>query len=610
MIRFAWQVPFGEFSLKLDPLNLIFLLSIAVVTLCAGLYAGSYMRAYRGVRSLAAHAFFFSVLILSLVLVVTANHVLLFLGAWELMAVATYFLIIFHEEKNSVRRSGFLYLIATHCGTFCLLAMFFLMAQAAGSMDFDRIAATAFSPAAASVIFILALLGFGVKAGFFPLHIWLPHAHPAAPSHVSALLSGVAIKIGIYGLCRIIAIVPTLPDWCGYFLLMIGVVSGLMGVLYALGQHELKKFLAYHSVENIGIIALGLGVGLLGRTHQQPFIAALGFAGGLFHVLNHSLFKALLFFSAGAVMRKTGTGAIDQMGGVAKLMPWTSGLFLIGALSICGLPLFNGFVSEFFVYFALFQGLLLFPLKSAAFCAIGILSLALMGCLALACFTKVYGIVFLGEARNPDVVTSTRSPQDRGLDLPAGMFFPMLVLAGLCIWIGLCPWFIARLTWQAGTYLTAVNPAFISGQKIFSALGQVIAVSFGLLGIMTMVLLFQRIGSRIAALPRRETWRCGFSGFTPRLQYTAASFARSILECLKTILVFRKTGSAVLGEFPARVSLASGVHDAAEDFVFRPFYGRLRDLAKGIQKNRLRYTQVYLIYILFFLVFLIVLKFR
>lgn len=447
-----WQIPFGEFSFKLDPLSSLFLMAIILLSVCAGIYGVGYLRSCKGKKRFWPHIVFYAMLVLVLLVIVTANNVILFLGAWEGMTVATYFLIIFNDEKEAVRKAGFIYFIASHCATFFLFLMFFLMAHTAGSMDFSVMSQTVFPPFLSGVIFLLALVGFGVKAGFIPMHIWLPYAHPVAPSHISALLSGITIKMGIYGICRILWILGVLPWWCGYLLLLIGVVSGVLGVLYALGQHELKKLLAYHSIENIGIIALGLGVGLLGRNYQIPFLAVLGFGGGLLHVVNHAIFKGLLFLGAGSVIQKTHSGEMDQLGGLAKSMPITSALFMIGALSICGLPLFNGFISEFIIFFGLFQGFFELSLPGVIFCSLGIVALGLMGALALACFTKVYGAVFSGQPREAhEGSTQLSSVHVTGTEETSRwMLIPMMVLAGLCIWIGLAPETMVRWTLLGG----------------------------------------------------------------------------------------------------------------------------------------------------------------
>jgi len=619
----SWPVPFGEFAFKLDPLSLVFLIAITILGSCAGVYGLGYMRPYQGKKPLGVHAFFYLILVLVLVLIVTANNAILFLGAWELMTLSTFFLIIFNDEKAAVRKAGFIYLIASHCATFFLFLMFFLMAHAAGSMDFDVMARTAFPPVLAGTVFLLSLLGFGVKAGFFPMHIWLPYAHPASPSHVSALMSGITIKMGIYGICRVLWIMRVLPDWCGYALLMIGVVSGLMGVLYALGQHELKKLLAYHSIENIGIITLGLGVGLLGRSHQAPFLAVLGFGGGLLHVLNHSLFKGLLFLGAGSVIQKTHTGEMDHLGGLAKTLPVTGVLFMVGALSICGLPLFNGFISEFIIYFGLFQGLLGLPLHGAIFCSLGILSLALMGALALACFSKVYGTVFLGKSRADSAGSSHFSAKEGGASgkstalegmchekTSQWMLIPMMILAGLCVWIGLVPRTVTGLTFFGGAYLSRVDLSMIPLERILIPMTVVVKVSFLFLALLLGLILVRRLLLGKMLMPVRETWSCGFSQVSSRFQYTSASFARRIVELMKNVLLFRRHGGQVAGVFPGKTQVASSVHDASEEMIFRPGLGFLNDLSKKLGHSRIRYTQLYLMYILLFLIFLLVWKLK
>ncbi len=595
--QLPWQVPFGEFALKLDSLSLIFLIAVFIVIFCAGIYAIGYMRPYKGKKPMGLHIFFYFLLSASLIFIVLANNVVLFLGAWEMMSISSYFLTVFHDEKSSARRAGFLFLIASHCGTFLLILMFFLMAANGGSMNFDLISHSGFSPLLAGVIFLLAVVGFGVKAGFLPLHIWLPHAHPAAPSHVSAVLSGVMIKMGIYGICRVLWIIGVLPDWCGYLLLIIGVVSGVMGVLYALGQHELKKLLAYHSIENIGIIALGLGVGLLGENHHMPFLAVLGFGGALLHVLNHSIFKGLLFLDAGAVIQKTHTGEMDLMGGLARRMPLVSLLFLVGALAICGLPLFNGFISEFIIYFGLFQGLFHLPLQGALACALGIIALALMGSLALACFTKVYGTVFLGEPRHLKEQQGKTS---------LWMLIPMLVLGGLCLWIGLFPQTMARVAFSGGAYLSHADLSGLHMENIFLPLSFIISGILLFLVLAVILVVLRKILLKGRIQPVRETWGCGFSQVTPKIQYTSSSFARPIVDFVKGVLFFRREGGEVKGHFPAKTSMASSVHDASEEFFFRPLFDRLTGLSKKLDINRIRYTQMYLMYIFLYLIFLLV----
>lgn len=605
IIRLPWHVPFGELSLKIDSLSLIFLAAIVILVTCAGIYGAGYMRRYAGKKPVFLHVISYAALAAALALVVTANNIILFLGAWELMSLATYFLIVFHDERPSARKAGLLYLIMTHCGTFCVILMFFLMARQAGSMDLDVISRTGFSPAAASAIFLLALMGFGVKSGFIPQHIWLPHAHPEAPSHVSALLSGVAIKTGIYGICRVIQVIEPLPDWCGYMLMTMGMVSGVMGVLYALGQHELKKLLAYHSIENIGIIALGLGLGLVGRGHGLAFVAVLGFAGGLLHVLNHSLFKGLLFLGAGAVIQKRHTGEMDRLGGLAKIMPVTSALFLVGALSICGLPLFNGFISEFIIYSGLFRGLISLPAFAAISCMAGILMLALMGALALACFAKVYGTVFLGEPR--EEIKTHEAP---GREASRWMIMPMMVLAGLCVLIGMAPGIAVPHALRAAEGLANAGPSRIDMGNVLGPLNSVIGVSFVLITAILGLMLARRILLGSADMPVTETWRCGFAKASSRVQYTSSSFARSLVGSFKAVLLYRRRGGNPAGLFPATSEMSSSVRDISEEALVNRFFKGLTGLSRKIDDSRIRYTQMYLMYIFMFLIILLVWKLR
>jgi len=604
IFQLSWAVPMGAFSLRFDPLSIIFLIATTILVFCAGIYGVGYMRHYQGKRLLWPHILFFILLALSFFLVFTANNVILFLGAWEVMAMVNYFLIMFDDKNISVRKAGFLYLIATHCGTFCVFLLFFLLSGHAGSMEFNMMAKSAYSPSLTGAVFILAVLGFGVKAGFFPMHIWLPHAHPVAPSHISALMSGIAIKTGIYGLCRILLILGVLPAWCAYTLLVIGVLSGIMGVLYALGQHEIKKLLAYHSIENIGIITLGLGVGSLGCTYHMPALAVLGFAGALLHVLNHSLFKGLLFLSAGALIQRTNTGELDKMGGMAKTMPINSALFLVGSLSICGLPVFNGFVSEFIIYFAFFQGVISLPLRGVVFCSIGILSLALMGALALSCFTKVYGTVFLGTPRT--ILKQTFKEKE----MPASMLTAMTILGALCLWIGIAPQTATRLAMFAGSFLAHIDPWVVRPNIVLGPLFLVVGLVM-ILG----ALLFLLIALRKALLGevstlREETWNCGFTQTTSRQQYTSSSFARSIVEMFKSVLLFQRHGGRVGGDFPHAHHIVSHVHDVSEERVWQPFLRRLTVASRKIDNNRIRFTQIYMLYIFLFLIFLLVWKLR
>ena len=429
-LHFPWPVPFGEFFIELDPLSAWFLLPTLLLSALSAIYGVGYLRSWQGRRSLGPVWFFYCLLVLGMVLVLLARNAVLFLVAWELMALASFFLVTFEHERESVREAGWIYFVATHLGTAFLLAFFLLLARETGSMDFTVWAEKGIqTQGLAGILFLLAVVGFGTKAGFMPLHVWLPEAHPAAPSHVSALMSGVMIKTGIYGLLRAFTFLGTPPLWWGWGLIAIGLTSGVLGVLFALAQHDLKRLLAYHSVENIGIIALGLGVGLLGMSTGSSMLIVLGFGGALLHVVNHALFKGLLFLGAGAVLHGTETLEIDHLGGLLKRMPWTAVTFLMGAVAISGLPPLNGFVSEFLIFLGAFKG----GISTAGAIAVPLLALiaglALIGGLAVACFTKAFGIVFLGEPRSEHVSQAHEAGWT--------MRLPMLALAAGCVLIGL-----------------------------------------------------------------------------------------------------------------------------------------------------------------------------
>jgi formate hydrogenlyase subunit 3/multisubunit Na+/H+ antiporter MnhD subunit len=352
-----WSLPGGALSFRLDPLAAFFLLTILVLASASAIYGAGYLEHEIGRRPLGPVILFFNVLVAALCLVATAANAVLFLVAWEVMTVSAFLLVSFEHEKEDVRRAALLYLTLSHVATAFLVAFFLLLGREAGSLDFDRIAAgPRLSPGLSHLLFAFAIVGFGTKAGIWPLHVWLPEAHPAAPTHVSAVMSGVIVKTALYALVRGVTLLgPPHSAW-GFTILLLGAVSGIVGVLYALAQHDLKRLLAYHTIENVGIILLGVGTGFLGLALGKKEVALLGFAGGLLHVLNHGIFKSLLFYGAGAVLRATHTRDLERLGGLGRLMPWTAATFLVASVAICGLPPLNGFVSELLVYAGLFGG--------------------------------------------------------------------------------------------------------------------------------------------------------------------------------------------------------------------------------------------------------------
>jgi formate hydrogenlyase subunit 3/multisubunit Na+/H+ antiporter MnhD subunit len=602
-LRLPWQVPLGTFYIAVDPLAALFIMVIAVVSALAAIYGIGYLNAWDGCKRLGTSWCFFNLLQASMLLIVVARNGMLFIMAWEAMSLTSFFLVMFEHEKPAVREAGWTYLTAAHLGAACLLALFLLLGGAGADLDFDHMAAPS-SPFMAGVLFILAVLGFGAKAGFMPMHVWLPEAHPAAPSHVSAVMSGVMIKTGIYGLVRIISLLGPPPMWWGWTLLVIGAVSGIMGVLYALAQHDLKQLLAYHSVENIGIICLGLGLWLLGVAGANPAVAALGLLGGLLHVCNHAIFKSLLFLGAGAVKQGAHTLDIDRLGGLQQRMPKTARSFLIGAVAICGLPPLNGFVSELLIYLGAF-GAVTRATGGGSLPAGGmmtLLALSLIGGLAAACFAKVYGIVFLGQPRSDDARCAREAPGSMG--------HPMTALAGLCIVLGLgAPLGVAMVAPAAGQLLgpsTVVTVmAGIRPLLVFLSIGG------GLIVLLVLLL----AGLRRYLLAGRTmvdgpTWDCGYVTPTSRMQYTASSFAWPIMDMFRWMVYPRLQVHMDRGDFPQQARLASHTDDFFRQYLFVPLFRFIAALSRclhGLQQGR---NQLYVLYIAVTVLLLLLLKAR
>jgi formate hydrogenlyase subunit 3/multisubunit Na+/H+ antiporter MnhD subunit len=599
-LQIAWNMPGGSLSFGLDGLSAFFCLPILLISPLAALYGCTYLAHEK--KPLGPASFFYNVLTASMLLLLAARNGLLFLVVWELMAVSSFFLVVFDDEKAHVRQAGWTYLIATHIGTAALLVLFAIMGRQANSLDFDLMAKAGFSPAMATALFVLAVIGFGAKAGFMPLHVWLPEAHPAAPSHVSALMSGVMIKTGIYGLLRILTLLGNPSAAWGWTLVVIGLVSGILGVAFALAQHDLKRLLAYHSVENIGIITLGIGAGLLGLAWHQPTLVVLGFGGGILHVLNHAIFKSLLFLGAGAVVHSTGTRDIDHLGGLIKSMRWTGVTFLVASAAISGLPPFNGFVSEFLIYFAAFSGVRAGAPETVVL-TIGIAGgLALIGGLAAACFAKAFGIVFLGEPRS--------SHAAHAHEVGAAMRWPMVALAGACLGIGLLAPAAVKLVLPA-VRVVAGDGAESSAESVATAMRSLTGIAYASAGLLLLVVglfVIRRYLPRGREETATGTWDCGYARPTPRMQYTASSFAQPLTDLFRIFLGTRKRGASPAGFFPQPTTFETQTPDAAREYLFAPLFRLIdRSLApiRRMQRGRIH---EYLLYIAIVLVLLLLWK--
>ncbi|MHB8620911.1 MAG: hydrogenase 4 subunit B [Chloroflexota bacterium] len=589
-----WLTPFAGFALRLDPLAAYFLLVISVVSTAVSLFATAYVTEPRA-TSLAIG---FNAFLASMVLVVLANSVVTFLVAWEVMSLVSFFLVIHDHERTATRRAGFLYLVMTHAGTAFLLAAFLMLFRSTGSLSFDAFRAGAASQPAIvrAVVFLLALVGFGTKAGVIPLHIWLPRAHPAAPSHVSALMSGVMIKTAIYGLLRVgWEFVGPGPAWWGVLILAVGSVSAVLGVLYALMEHDLKRLLAYHSVENIGIILMGIGAAFLLASRGHPVAAALALSAGLFHTLNHAIFKSLLFLATGAVQQATHTRNMDRLGGLIRVMPWTAGFFLIGSIAISGLPPLNGFASEWLT----FQGLLQLGSQStsgllAVAAGVAAALLALTGGLAAFCFVKAFGITFLGMPR------STRHV---GHEAAVPMLLGTGLLAGLCVALGAAPGAILRLVSPVTSLLAGASaPATLATGHAGPASTAGVFAPAGILALVAACSLGALVLARVLGGPGRirvaPPWACG-NRLEPGMQYTSTALAKPIRIIFQALVrpyrdVEREHSQAPF--FVSSVRYEGGVLPVYEHYLYRPVVKALLRASHRIRLLQNGSLRTYLVY--------------
>jgi len=532
-------LPLLTFAVRLDSLSSFFLLMISLVGLAASIYAVGYVTELYGRISIALLGSHYNGFLLSMTLVVLADNGFFFLIAWELMSLFSYFLVVTEHEKSDVRYAGLFYLIMTHVGTAFIILTFLLLFQGSGSFSFDafRHPEQPLSDGMKTMAFVLALVGFGTKAGIVPLHVLLPYAHPAAPSHISALMSGVMIKTAIYALLRVYFdfFGGHFPWWWGFVVLVIGAVSALLGVMYALMEHDLKSLLAYHSVENIGIILLGIGAGMIFHSYDLDELAALGLIAGLYHTVNHAVFKALLFFGAGSLLYATHTRNMEEYGGLLRRMPWTGACFLIGAVSIAALPPTNGFVSEWLVFQSLFLSYQMPSLLMKFMLPLAAAMLALTGALALTCFAKAFGISFLALPRS--------SHARHAKEVPWSMRIGMGVLSAVCIALGLAPMLVVPVMDHVSTSMIgrsiAAKMLALDGWALapvnveFSSLSSPV---LGLLLVATAALGLTLVACYGGTSPRRysKTWACGLN-LTSRMEYSATGFVQPIKRVFSTI---------------------------------------------------------------------------
>jgi len=586
-------------NVAVDGLSAIFLVPVFLISLLGSIYGLGYWKQTEHQENGRALRLFYGLLAGSMAFIVLARNGYLFLFAWEIMALSAFFLVTTEDDKPDVREAGWIYLVATRMATVFLFALFALLHTASGSFKLFALTESNsnVTPGMATAIFLLALGGFGIKMGIMPLHVWLPSAHATAPSHVSAIMSGVILKMGVYGLVRVTSLLPNPPLAWGAIVLALGAVSGVLGVALAVGQRDLKRLLAYSSIENIGIIMMGLGLALIGRSLGRPDWVILGMAGCLLHVCNHALFKGLMFFCAGSVIHGTGTREIDSLGGLAKLMPWTALCFIIGSVAICGLPPLNSFVSEFFIYLGLFDTLVDTSKPSFAVAGLAAAALALIGALAVACFVKAYGAVFLGTARSEHSRHAHESP--------LSMLGPMGVLAGGCLVIGLAPSLIAPAL-VSGIVTWAPNVADVGGR--LAALAPLPWISIMGCGLVAGLWLgWSVLSSRLRSnvVEHASTWGCGYIAPNTRMQYTSSSFAQMLVDLFAWALHPRTHRPTPFPLFPQQTDFRTEVPDVMLDQAMLPtfhFVARLFTWLRFLQQGN---VQIYLLYIFLVLVALL-----
>jgi hydrogenase-4 component B len=596
-IEMVWRLPVGELLFRLDPLSAFFLIPLLIVMFCISLYACGYCSTSPENRGEALLTFSTGLIAAAIVMLLLAVSGITLLIFWEAMALLVFLAMCLEHGRPEVRAASLHYLVASHVST---LALYILFAQISrgGSFEFPGVGSLDPAGAASLGILLTALIGFGIKAGIMPLHIWLPSAHANAPSHISAIMSGVVIKTGIYGLIRVLSFYSAPPLWWGLLILCLGIISAVAGVLFAIGQHDLKRLLAYHSIENIGIIVIGIGVALIGLSTGNHILFVLGMAGALLHVLNHALFKSLLFLGAGAVIHITGTRDIDRMGGLSRALPLSSMAFMTGAVAICGLPPLNGFVSEFLVYLGIFKGFGTTSGGGAAFLALAAPALALTGGLALACFVKVFGCVFLGEPRMALPEAHENS----------AMTSAMMVLSGLCLLIGVLPIFATRLIEPViGSIFPRQQVLLPSIQTTAHLYGLSIAAAILILVIILLVVFYV---NRLKSAPIGEsgTWDCGYAAPAASMQYTASSFAGILVGIFSTILRPERHEPVINTLFPAEESFSSHVPEVVLEKGILPFLvaaDRLLAMVRRLQNGQLNH---YILYIFAALIVLLALS--
>lgn len=589
---------FGNLSFHIDSLSAWFILIINVTCINGAFYGIGYMKQYDQQKdNLAMHWVVFLLFQSSMLWVCMVQNGLAFLIVWELMSISSFLLVIFEHQNKSTLKAGINYLVQMHIGVLFLAAAFIWVYFAEGSFAFSAVGKF-FSSHTNYWLFLLFFTGFGIKAGFIPLHSWLPQAHPAAPSHISGVMSGVIVKLGIYGIFRIIFLLKQDFIFLGEMMVSLSVLTGIYGILNAAVHRDVKKMLAYCTIENIGIIGIGIGLGLIGIGTGNALMIILGFSGALLHTLNHSLFKSLLFFTAGAVYQQTHTRDMEKLGGLIQSMPQTALFFLLGGMAIGGLPPFNGFVSEFLIYSGILLGIKSVGITYITLMIFSLAALALIGGISMLTFTKGFGTIFLGNPRT----RLHQQPQEVSLVMRLPQYFILLIMVS----VGLFPQF----------YFSTVNdivfeciPAASSGKllipvSLINSIGSVGKSAMLFIALMILIYLLRKNISRKYVPLTGPTWGCGYAVPAPKMQYTGKSFSKSLGKLLNLIVLENKKYKELtaLEIFPKGRKYTSHYNDLFVVKIFNGIVDRLlfsMNYFKFIQNGKI---QMYILYGIFFIV--------
>jgi hydrogenase-4 component B len=595
----------SRFIVTIDRLSAFFIMVVNLTVFTGFLYAKGYLKPYYESKNslrFSIHYLAYLWLYFSMILVVMIRDGLPFLIVWEIMALSSFLLVVFDAEERSIMKTGVNYLIQMHVGMFLLVFAFLLVNKATGQMSFDALSLY-FSNHSNLPVFLLFFIGFGIKAGFIPLHTWLPLAHPAAPSHVSGVMSGVMIKMGIYGILRVLMSVQSDLWWIGIIILSVSLISGILGVMMAIVQHDLKRLLAYHSIENIGIIGIGIGLGVIGLATNNPALSLLGFSGGLLHVLNHSLFKSLLFFNAGSVYQATHTRNIEHLGGLMKRMPYTAIFFLIGSLAICGLPPFNGFISEYLIYLGMFKSLSAANLNQSIIALVSLTGLALIGGLAIFCFTKAFGIAFLGEPRSENA--------SKAVEVSKSMIYPQYILLLFILFIGLgSVYFVQPVFKTISTSFTIADVSAMTGPSIKN-LTQISLLSGIFVVLIFGLLVYRHFHLKNKQVETGPAWGCGYTAANSKLQYTATSYADNYVK-LANPLLHVKTATTDFREdeiFPENRTFETHSQDSFKKYLIDKPVSFLLELLKKIAVMQTGQIQHYILYLFIYMLILFLLSY-